>query len=127
MNPPGRLFEVERDGDTVIVTPVTNLSEVDYVRIEQEGQQIVDLFRRSRGLHLILDFHRSDYYGSTALAYFVKMWKWVSAQGGKMVLCNVSVHEREILEVTRLATVWPICPSRAEALEAVHGATWVGP
>jgi hypothetical protein len=37
-----------------------------------------------------------------------------------MAFCNVSDHEKEILQITRLDKSWPICASRSEALEAVR-------
>jgi hypothetical protein len=36
-----------------------------------------------------------------------------------MAFCNVSDHEKEILQITNLDHSWPICSSRTEALEAV--------
>jgi anti-anti-sigma factor len=127
MKPPGAVFEVGRKGDTFIVTPVGDLSEMNYARIEQESREILEIFKRSRLKNLVLDFQRSRYYGSTALAFFVKLWRAVSAQDGKMALCNLSDHEREVLAVTRLDSLWPVCSSREEALEAVRGEVWVGP
>jgi hypothetical protein len=38
-----------------------------------------------------------------------------------MAFCGVSDHEREILKVTKLDGLWPICDSREEALKAVQG------
>ena len=68
-----------------------------------------------------LDFHKTDYYGSTALGFFVKLWKRVREYIERMAFCGVSDHEREILKVTNLEGLWPICPLREEALKAVQG------
>ena len=69
----------------------------------------------------MLDFHKTDYYGSTALGFFLKLWTRARKRNGRMAFCNVSAHEKEILQATRLDHVWPICSSRREALEAVKG------
>jgi anti-anti-sigma factor len=58
---------------------------------------------------VVLDFSRTDFYGSTALASFVRLWKRASGHGGRMAFCCVSQHEREILAVTRLDSLWPVC------------------
>ncbi len=126
MNTPDDLFEIEREGDTLIVTPHTDLSEVDFGQIEEGAREILELLKNSYGTNLILDFRRTDYYGSTALGFFVKLWKWVCAHDGKMAVCNLSNHEREILAITRLDSLWPICASRDEALAVVHGETLIG-
>ncbi len=126
MQTQNKLFEIEREDETLIVTPALDLSEVDYSQIEEGGEEILDLLKRACVRNLVLDFHRTDYYGSTALGFFVKLWKWVSKQNGKMAVCNLSEHEREILAFTRLDMLWPIGSSREEALAAVRGKTLIG-
>jgi anti-anti-sigma factor len=112
------LFEVEQDGDVLVVTPTADLRELYYRDIEEGAGGILD--RLGAGVRgVVLDFHRTDYYGSTALGFFLRLWKRVSENGGRMAFCNVSEHEREVLAVTRLDTLWPICGSREEALKAV--------
>lgn len=46
----------------------------------------------------------------------------VTGRGGDasgMAICNVSAHEKEVLQITHLDHLWPICSSRSEALKAV--------
>jgi anti-anti-sigma factor len=114
------LFGIECQGDTVIVTPAHDLREVDYADIEAAAKEVLDLLSSSPATNLIMDFHRTDYYGSTALAFFVKLWKRVCGRNGKMAFCNLSDHEKEILRTTRLDSLWSICPTRQEALAAVR-------
>ena len=70
-------------------------------------------------LYFIMDFHKTDYYGSTALGFFVKLWKRVRERNGRMIFCNVSEQEREILTVMRLDKLWAIRASRDEARQAL--------
>jgi len=114
------LFDVERDGDILVVTPTADLRESAYQDIEGGARGILDLLATGEIKGLILDFHRTDYYGSTALGLFVRLWKRISSYGGSMVFCNVSAYEQEILGGTRLDTLWPICASREEALKVVR-------
>lgn len=113
------VFEIEEHNDTIIVVPTVDLRELDYQRIESGARDILELLNDPRIKHVILDFHKTDYYGTTALGFFVKLWKKVKMRNGRMVFCNVSDHEQEILQVTKLDRLWPICSSRNEALEAV--------
>jgi anti-anti-sigma factor len=114
-------FEIEREGQTLIVTAQTDLRELDYWQIEAGAQDILQLLRNGTIKDVVLDFHKTDYYGSTALGFFVRLWKRIRDQGGRMAFCSVSKHEREILQVTKLDDLWPICASRAEALKIVEG------
>jgi anti-anti-sigma factor len=115
------VFEIEQMGDTIIVVPAIDLRELDYQRIEEGAAQILHLLNGSAIKNVVMDFHKTDYYGSTALGFFVKLWKRVRKQNGRMAFCNVSHHEREILELTNLDRSWPICSSRTEALRSIRG------
>ena len=77
-------------------------------RIEDTGVQ-----------HAVVDLEQSAYFGTSMLQAMAAIWKRVRARGGKMAVCNVSDTGREILRVTRFDTLWPICSSQQEALEAV--------
>ena len=69
--------------------------------------------------NVVLDFQKTTYVCSDVLGFFVKLWSWVRKGNGKMALCNVSSHEKKIFQVTRLDTLWPVCTSRSDALDAV--------
>jgi anti-anti-sigma factor len=114
-------FEVEREGQTLIVTPLTDLRELDYLEIEAGARDVLHLLGNGTIKNVVMDFYRTDYYGSTALGFFVKLWKRVRDRNGRMAFCGVSDHEREILKVTNLYGLWPICSSRDEATKAVQG------
>jgi anti-anti-sigma factor len=114
------IFEIEQKDDTIIVVPTVDLREIEYQRIEEGARKVLDLLNGIGVKSVVLDFHKTDYYGSTALGFFVKLWKRVRSRNGRMAFCNVSDHEREILQITALDQLWPICSSRIEALDAVR-------
>jgi anti-anti-sigma factor len=113
------LFDLEQQGDTVIIVPAIDMREFEYQRILSEAKQVFELIESGRIKNVVMDFARTDYYGSTALGFFLKLWKRVTSRGGRMAFCNISAHERKILEVTRLHRLWPIYASRKEALDQV--------
>jgi anti-anti-sigma factor len=116
----GRLFEIEHEGDTIIVVPTVDLRELEYQPIEEGAKKILDMLNDINIKNVVLDFHKTVYYGSTALGFFLKLWKRVSMRMGRMAFCNVSDPEKEILRITMLDNVWPICSSRIEAVAAVR-------
>ena len=113
------VFEIEKETDTIIVIPVVDLRELDYERIEKGAKAILELLNGAEIKNVVLDFHRTDYFGSTAIGLFMKVWKRVSSKKGRMALCNISDHEKEILEIMQLDDFWQIRSSRIEALKAV--------
>lgn len=114
-------IEVERDGETLILTPRTDLRELDYRSFEAATGNIMELVSREPVRNVVVDFHRVDYCGSTALGFFLRLLKRVRERGGRMAFCRLSGHLREILDVTRLSGLWPIYSSPADAITAVRG------
>jgi anti-anti-sigma factor len=115
------VFEIEPNGDTLVITPVTDLTELAFERIDVGAQELLGLLDQEHIKNVVMDFHRTDYYGSTALGIFVRLWKRVRSRNGRMAFCNVSEHETEILKITGLDRLWLICLSRQEAMEAIRG------
>ncbi len=113
-------FRIEQVDDTIIVTPMINLGEFEYARIERDGRTVLDRLAAAHARHVVVDCNQMVYYGSAALGFFVRVWKRLRMQGGHMAFCNVSPDERQVLEVTRLDTLWSICGTRDEAIEAVQ-------
>ena len=113
---------IERVGETVVITPNTDLSELNFEQIESDAEQALQLLDGTRAKNVVLDFSQTDYYGSTALSFFGKLWKRVRVVDGHMAFCNLSEHEREILAITKLDTLWAICESREVALQCVEDA-----
>ncbi len=116
MNTEQRLFGIEQDDQTLILSPVGNLSELELSSFEETIRTVMQELEAHGYRNVVLDFDGTDYYGSTALGFFIKLWKRVRSMKGNMVFCNVSPHEREVLELTRLDNLWTVCETRAEAL-----------
>jgi anti-anti-sigma factor len=119
MHVPTPVFREETRGTTLIVTPQENLREFEFDRIEAGAEGVLKELDTGNIKDIVLDFHKTDFYGSTALGFFVKLWKRVRGKGGTMVFCNVSPHEREVLKMTHLDKNWPVCDSLQEALDLV--------
>jgi anti-anti-sigma factor len=117
---PTGIFAVERAGDALVVTPQADLRELAFPQLEAGAREVFDLLGSGAARNVVQDFRRTDYYGSTALEFFVRLWKRVRERGGQMAFCNVSAHEQEVLRLTNLDRLWPLCPSREAALEAVR-------
>lgn len=115
------IFDIEQLDDEIIVTPKADLREFEFQQIELAAGDVLKLLNSDRARNVIMDFHKTDYYGSTALAFFVSVWKKVRSHGGHMAFCGVSQHEKQILALTRLDTLWSVCDTREQALAAVRG------
>jgi anti-anti-sigma factor len=113
------IFKIEQQGETLIVTPTDDLSELAWGQIEVEAEDLLNQLVQASVKNVVLDFHQTDSFGSTALGFFLRLWKQVREADGQMAICNLSDHEKDILQATRLDSLWPINFSRPEALKAV--------
>jgi anti-anti-sigma factor len=114
-----RRIEVERQGETLILTPREDLREREHREIEAEENELLRLAGDSAVKSVVVDCGRTDSFGLTALGLFSRLWQRVRACGGRMAFCNVSAREAEILEGVRLIHFWSVYPSREEALAAM--------
>jgi len=73
-------FEIIHDQDLIIVVPVTDLRELDFAATEHAAARVFELLEQKHAKHVIIDLSRTDYYGSTALGFFVKLRKRVAEQ-----------------------------------------------
>lgn len=120
--PTARIFDAASDGSTLIVTPSTNVGSLAGESVNYELEDLLRQLERSGLKHVVFDFANVSYFGSSMLGAMHAVWKQVSAAGGKMAVCNLSDVEREVLEVSKFDTLWPICDSRDEARAVVGGA-----
>jgi anti-sigma B factor antagonist/stage II sporulation protein AA (anti-sigma F factor antagonist) len=113
------IFQIERVGATMIVSPqrsVTSLSDDD-VNAELGG--LLESLDSGDVRHVVFDFGRIEYCGSSMLEAMRRLWKSLPKDNGKMVVCCANSVLRDILHVTRFDTLWSIFPTRDEALKAV--------
>lgn len=120
MQHPLELFSYERHGDTLVIVPVVNLSEFEFAHIEREVHSLLEFLDTVRIANVVVDFRRTNYFGSTALKALLKISEKVHEKHGTMVLCNLSEGEHEILDVTHLGSLWTIAASRDEALKSLQ-------
>jgi len=113
------LLQLQLEGDTLVVSPTRSMPEGLFQEIETAAKVALQFFLNSRARNVVMDLGRMAYSGSSGLALFVRLWKAVLGRTGKMVLCNVSADEEEILRVTCLDRLWPVYASRASALKAM--------
>ncbi len=116
-----RLLETSRNGTTLVVSPLTDLAELDYSQIDDEAANVLRLFELTRIDSVVINLEHVDYSGSSAISFFLKLWQEVNRRGGRMAVCHVSPHELEILKACNLDRLWRRCESVDEALAAVSG------
>jgi anti-anti-sigma factor len=114
------LFVVEKSGHTLIVTPLRDPDELTFDELEGDGKEMFELLMNGEAKHVVVDCSKIDRCCSTALGFFVKLWKRVRDIDGRMAFCNMSTHMRCIVELTHLGQLWALCDTREQALAEVE-------
>jgi anti-anti-sigma factor len=112
-----KLLEIEQAGEIVVIVPQSDLSELAFEQLEAEASDVLEIVDKVQAKNVVIDFHKSNYFGSTALGFFMKLWLRVRRRNGHMAFCNMSEHEKEVLHITKTDGLWPICSSRKEAID----------
>jgi anti-sigma B factor antagonist len=113
-------FEMERDGDVLIVVPQRNVSSLADAAVSSELDGLLGELDESGVRRVVFDFGRVSWFGSTMLEAMLVVWNRIHPDGGRLALCNVSAISSEIVRIAHFDTIWPVCPSRDEALAAVR-------
>lgn len=103
----------------MIVVPQISAGSFAEENVNSELDGLLGRIGQSELKNVVFDFAKISYFGSSMLGAMHALWKRVSAGNGRMAVCNVSEVGREVLEISRFDTLWPIFTSREEALDAV--------
>jgi len=67
---------------------------------------------------LLLNLHNVGYIDSSGMGELVRSYTTVKNQGGQMKLVNLSKRVQDLLQLTRLYSVFEIEPDEASAIES---------
>ncbi|MHC4879692.1 MAG: STAS domain-containing protein [Planctomycetota bacterium] len=114
-------FELNWHGNTVVITPASDIENLNWDLIEQAAEVIMTPIREQEMPMVVFDLSEVSYFGSVFLALLLRCHKLVKSSGGELVLCGATELAKELLRITALDTLWAIYDSREEAIEALAG------
>jgi anti-anti-sigma factor len=114
------IFDVRIENATLIVAPRGDVSTLSGEDVHAELPELLNQLQETEVKHVVFDLKKASYFGSILLGAMSALWGRVRTRGGKMAVCNVSETGKEILQVARFDTLWPICDSLEEAMEKVR-------
>lgn len=114
-------FRLEWHGNTVVITPASNVESMNWELIEQAADIVMAPLKTHQSPMVVFDLSEVNYFGSVFLALLLRCHTAVKSRGGELVLCGASKMARELLKITALDTLWAIYETRDEALDAVDG------
>jgi anti-anti-sigma factor len=115
------LLNFDIEGNVLIVVPRGDCSSLEAAILEDELREVQRQISTSGVTGLVVDLELAPYVGSTMLGGLIKLWRSMELVNGRLVLCNVSPGEHDVLSATRLDSVWNVYPTRGAAIEALRG------
>jgi anti-anti-sigma factor len=120
-----QVFEFEQQGDILVVMaqgPFMEFRDNDIRNAYNEAYRLLSLPETK---HLLVDFSKLDYFGSTFVGILIRLAKKARSNGGQAVLCHLSDNMREmlktlmLLENTKADCFWVPYPTRTAAMDAL--------
>ena len=115
-----KFFSTERDADVLIVVIHERVGSLADAEVMAQSGDLVKHVHTSAVRRVVVDLGEVPYFGSIMLEALLRLWNELRTADGKLALCRVSDVGTEILQLAKFDTLWPICNSRAEALETVQ-------
>src|SRR4029077_15266463 len=109
-------IRIERHGDIAVIIPSPEVEKLPENLMEQAAQMVLSPLRANPPAGLIFDLSHVDYVGSVFLSFLLRCHKRVKEHGSEVVVAGASKAARELLHMTALDTLWPLYPTRAEAM-----------
>lgn len=101
----------------VVLNPM--LADAPWTEVEAAGNHVLQLIREDSEPGVLIDLTELNYISSTMVALVVRIWKSVTAAGGRMVVVNTHPVVEEVLQIAGLLKVWEVANSREQGLKVL--------
>jgi len=116
----GSMFAVNREGDTLVVTPLIRDGCFEYTKLRIESSALAKKLSQSSTNNLILDLGQLQYFGSEVIGVLVSLARKTTDNGGTAVICSVTDTMQRVLRNMRLEKLWPIDSTRERAMQRIY-------
>jgi len=83
------------------------------------GEALLAEAERADPPRLVIDLSQTEYIGSDFVELLVRAWRRLKPRNGTMALCDMQPFCLEVLELTRLSSLWPAYATCEEAVAAL--------
>jgi anti-anti-sigma regulatory factor len=117
-----RCFATEAVDQILFVVPNEFVGRLTGMDLANERSAFVQQMRDAKAKGVIFDLGAVNAFGSQLIGTLVFAWKEARGLGATMVLCNLSDIGRQVLERSKLFSLWSIYASRDQAVASFPAA-----
>lgn len=111
-------IHVETQGNVDVIRPAGRIDSANAGAFERA---VAEVFDRGSS-RMVLDFSDIEYVSSAGLRSALIAGKRMRAvPGGKLALCSLAPHVREVFEISGFVSIFTICSSLETALASCGG------
>lgn len=112
-----QFFQTSREQGVLVIEIAHPVGSLANQELLNELDRILLTVREDQIQAVCVDFHEIAYFGSSLLEALRIIWKELEPRRGRMALCRLSPIGREIIQLMKFDHLWPLCNSRAEAID----------
>ena len=117
--PQSKLWQIEYENGLMVLVPLCDITSLAELEVQTELKDVLERLEHTDPPHMIVDFGHVNYFGSSMLVAMHTIWRRIRERSGQLLLCELSDVGREIVEVSRFDSVWPVFATRQEALASL--------
>lgn len=96
------VFEWEREGSVLLVIPQGSMMEFRDDQLRNAYNDTYRMITEPSVQHLLVDFSKMAYFGSTFVGMLIRLAKKIRLDGGEAVLCNLSDNMKDLMKTMML-------------------------
>jgi len=104
--------------DGILVVTFGQSHVLDAVAIERMSAAVKELVKNAPQAMFLFDFQHVPYLSSSALGMLIGLHHRIVQRQGRLKLAGITPEVMEVFRVTKLDSVFDICPDAASAIEA---------
>ena len=118
-----KVFEIERQGRTLILLPQGPSLNFRYQDIHLTTNEVYRILAEPEVDHLIVDLADVQHLDSIIISSILRLLTKAKTNGGEAIFCTASKSMSRVLRGIKIGEVWQYFPTRSQALAAIASVT----
>ncbi len=120
MSVPAAAPEVVVDGRVTVIALGPKYKIIDEHALDGGlGESLIEIAVEAEPPLVVLDLSQTQFFGSSFIEVLFRVWNRLQGRSGRFAICGLTPHCYDVLKITHLDTLWPLMPTRHEAVSAI--------
>lgn len=117
MSAPAAAPEIVVDGRVTVIALGPKYKIIDESILDGGlGESLIEIAVDANPPLVVLDMSHTQFFGSSFIEVLFRVWNRLQGRSGRFAICGLTPHCLDVLKITHLDTLWPLMPTRGEAV-----------